>query len=251
MFGTFNISTPLLIDVESLPVLSLSSLDGKNAICFGDSITWYDGHIYNWGKEEGKTACGFESYLRKEGMIVQNEGISNATICDIYQHIMITDFKRFEYVFLTSGANDSRFNIPTGQIMPRDSAFDPATFAGCLQSSIEHIRKNNSVAKIVLMTPLNGWIYAPDGYEYQRVENGRVENRFADVILQVGDMYGCSVCDWFYKIEMNESTRVVMINDPEPDFQSFRNPNTLYSLHPSTEGYRIMSELLMDTLKTV
>lgn len=221
---------------------------GKTAVCFGDSITWYDLHVYNWGKEAGRTARGFESHLRQNGWIVQNEGISNATIREIRERILNTDIRHFDCVLLTSGANDSRFNVPTGSLLPRASAFDTATFTGCLQSSIEYIQTINSTARIVLMTPLNGWIYAPDGYAYPRQISGRVEERFADAILRAGALYGCSVCDWYHDIEMDERARTRMINDPEPDFQSARNPNPLYSLHPSTEGYQIMSKLLIDTM---
>ena len=237
---------------NSLPdqVEKKEHIRGKTAVCFGDSITWYDRHVYNWGKEAGRTARGFESYLRKNGWTVQNEGISNATIREIRERILKTDIQHFVCILLTSGANDSRFNVPTGSLLPRASTFDTTTFMGCLQSSIEYIQTINSAARIILMTPLNGWIYAPDGYEYPREISGRVEERFADAILQAGAMYGCSVCDWYHGIEMDEHTRPRMINDPEPDFQSAHNPNPLYSLHPSTDGYHIMSELLIDTMKT-
>lgn len=223
-------------------------LSGRSAVCFGDSVTWYDGHEYNWGKEAGKAARGFESYLRALGMRVCNEGVSNATIRDIRERILKTDLEGADDVLLTSGANDSRFNVPTGTLMPEGSAFDLTTFFGCLQSGIEHIRRAAPAARIVLMTPLNGWIYAPGGYEYPRNESGRVEKRFADALIRAGEYYGCPVCDWYGLIIMDESARSLMINDPEPDPGAAADPNPLYSLHPSTECYRIMAGLLIGTL---
>ena len=223
-------------------------LEGRSAVCFGDSVTWYDGHPYTWGKEAGKKARGFESYLREKGMRVSNEGISNATILKIRERVFMTDLKGFDYVFLTSGANDSRFDVPLGSLLPRGSAFDTASFLGCLQSCVEHILDENGSAKIILMTPLNGWIWAPRGYEYPRKENGRVEKRYADALLRAGAYYSCPVCDWFNGIEMTESARPVMINDPEPDSASDEDPNPLYSLHPSTVCYGLMARMLLDTI---
>ena len=222
--------------------------DGRSAVCFGDSVTWYDGHPYTWGKEAGKPARGFESYLIEKGMRVRNEGISNATIREIRERVFAADLKCANYVFLTSGANDSRFGVPTGRLLPRGSEFDTSSFLGCLQSCIEHILDENASAGIILMTPLNGWIYAPRGYAYPRAESGRVEKRFADAVLEAGAYYGCPVCDWFNGIEMTESARPVMINDPEPDPKADEDPNPLYSLHPSTVCYGLMAGMLIDTI---
>ena len=223
-------------------------LRGRTAVCFGDSVTWYDGHKYNWGKEAGKPARGFGSYLASLGMRVRNEGISNATILEIRERILDTDLDGADDVLITSGANDSRFNVPTGTLMPEGSAFDLTTFFGCLQSGIEHIRRAAPAARVVLMTPLNGWIYAPGGYEYPRKDPGRVEKRFADALILAGKAYGCPVCDWYGLIRMDVSARPLMINDPEPDPGAAADPNPLYSLHPSTECYRIMAGLLIGTL---
>ena len=172
-----------------------SILFGKRAICFGDSITWYDGHVYNWGKENGRAARGYESYLRDEGMLVRNAGIDGAAIKEILKAVQSTDLQEYDYVFVTSGANDSRFNIQTGELMTENSLFDPETFIGCLQMIVEEIRRQNQTAKIVLMTPIKGWIYAPFGYVYARTENGEVEERFSDAIQLVGAYYNCVVCD--------------------------------------------------------
>ena len=209
---------------------------GKKAICFGDSITWYDGHPYNWGKEAGKIATGFPSYLRAAGFQVRNEGISDATICVIWDHIRHVPLAGYDYVFITSGANDSRYNIPT------------ATFFECLQNIIEYIRIRNDKAEIVLMTPVKGWIYAPSGYAYDRQLDGEVEERFADVIAGVAKENGCILCDWYHDSGIELENRTVMMNDPDPDPAALNNPNPLYSIHPSTEGYRRISELLLRCL---
>ena len=215
-----------------------AGLARKSAICFGDSITWYDGHPYNWGKEVGKIAIGFPSYLRSAGMSVQNEGISDATIREIWEHIKHTSVTGFDYVFITSGANDSRYGVPTDD------------FCDCLRGIIEYIRIQNERACVVLMTPLRGWIYAPLGYAYDRQLDGEVEERFADAIASAALRYGCALCDWYHDSGIRLENRATMMNDPEPDTSAPINPNPLYSLHPSTMGYRKMAKLLLQCLES-
>ena len=224
-------------------------LSGKRAICFGDSITWYDGHAYNWGKEAEKIAKGFESYLRDAGMHVKNNGISNATILDIRKQLLRTDIGEFDYVLLSSGANDSRYGIPCGHLISQNSDYDVTSFCGCLQDCIEHIQHENPLAEIVLMTPIKGWIYAPDGYEYERTDDGVVEECYAETIIAVAKAYQVSVCDWYHDSGIELESREQYINDPEPNKTAAINPNPFYSLHPSSEGYRRMSEMLLNVLR--
>ena len=214
----------------------MNSIQGKYAICFGDSITWYDGHPYNWGKEAGKIAVGFPSYLRAAGMQVCNEGISDATLPVIWEHVKNKSVIGYDYVFVTSGANDSRYGVSTED------------FCDCLGHIIEHIRAQNALARVVLMTPAKGWIYAPLGYMCDCHVDGVVEERFADAIAAAAECYSCVLCDWYHDCGFDLRNRAVMMNDPEPDPYALVNPNPLYSLHPSAEGYRLLSELLLRCL---
>ena len=56
------------------------------------------------------------------------------------------------------------------------------------------------------------------------------------------------LCDWYHLCEFDLKNRAVMMNDPELDCSAAVNPNPLYSLHPSTEGFRLLSELLLRCL---
>lgn len=220
----------------------MNRLNGKKAICFGDSITWYDGKPYNWGKEQGRIAVGYESYLRQAGMYVQNEGISDATIRIIREHIYQTNIQNYDYVFITSGANDSRYGIPVGKSKEKGSIFDTKTFMGCLQDIVEHVQFYN-MGETVLLTPIKGWIYAPDGYEYNKANDGEVEEEYAQAIIEVATFYKCILCDWYHKSGIEKETMSQFINDPDPP------GNTLYSFHPSTLGYKKMAEVLLPCLQ--
>ena len=230
-----------------------ANLIGKKCVCFGDSITWYDGHAYNWGKEEGQIAVGYESYMRDVGMTVDNQGISGATIATIVSSaIMNFDYTGYDYATITSGANDSRYQLAVGEIAPIGSNFD-STFIGRLQAGIEHILGENPEIKILLITPIRGWIYAPDGYASNPPpsEDGIVEKKYADAIKTVAEFYSLPVCDWYDNCGLNLLTREWYINDPDPDPSATPNPNILYSLHPTKKGYERMADLLLPVLRDI
>jgi len=223
-----------------------SRFANKSMVCFGDSITWYDGHEYNWGKEAGEIATGYESYLRELGLFVNNQGSSGSTLASIYSSkIQPFNFSGYDYCTLTSGANDSRHKIPIGEIQEGPS-FDN-TFIGRLQQSIETILTRNSTIELILITPIRGWIYAPDGYasDPKPDVDGVVDEAYADAIRLVGDYYDLPVCDWYDQCGINIFTREWFMNDPEPP------GNKLYSLHPSTEGYKRMARILIDFMNRI
>lgn len=222
--------------------------NGKYCACFGDSITWYDGNVYNWGKFQGETAVGFESYLRSVANLnVYNFGISGATAPQISAHVRETGLSTFSYMTLTSGANDERHNTPLGVVLEAGSTFDTTTYCGAMQAAIEYALAQNPEMKIILCTPIQGWIYA-DGYasDYPtHPESGDIDPKWADALKRIASVYALPVCDWYSESGINLSTRNVYINDPEPP------TNTQYSLHPTPKGYERMSEILIDTFRKV
>lgn len=245
----------------SYPPVYLTELEHNNisllkCACFGDSITWYDGHRYNWGKEEGTIAIGYESYLRQTlGMTVDNYGLSGHTMPMIAERAIlhpsdwdnpVPDFASYDYITISSGANDERNNTPLGSIQPIGSDYNVNTFIGALQKSIDHILSINKNVKILLCTPIMGWIYAPNGYEYPRTEDGIVTDKWAKAIKDVANLYSLPVCDWYYESGINLWTRINYINDPEP--VTHGGDNDLYSLHPTTAGFKRMADILMSKI---
>ena len=221
----------------------------KKIVCFGDSITWYDGNKYYTGKEKGSYCKGYEYYLRSvAGMTVVNKGVSGADIVYLVNNFLLSyDFTDCDYVTLTSGANDTRHGVPVGTLAPIGSAFDN-TFIGRFQAAIEHIFNDNPEAKICLITPIRGWIYAPDGFDdgQEHIIDGEVDEKYAIAIRDIAQLYGIPVCDWYNLVPVNLLTRKWFMNDYEPD--DIEYPNTYYSLHPSTKGYKRMAEVLLPVL---
>lgn len=222
----------------------------KKCACYGDSITWYDGQVYNWGKFSGDTAVGFETWLRRTfGFVIYNYGASGETSLQICNRVRNANLSAMNYMTLTSGANDERHNVPLGNVLEAGSTFDTSTFCGAFQSAIESALSDNPEMKIILCTPIQGWIYA-DGYDAadypDHPNGGDIDPKWANAIKRIAEIYALPVCDWYCESGINLSTRNVYINDPEPD-----DGNTLYSLHPTPKGYKRMSEILIDTFNKV
>ena len=229
-----------LRNVYNRPVLY-----GKRAVTFGDSITWYDGHPYNWGKEEGIVAKGYQSYMRECGMIVDNQGSSGLTMPEISSIVKhYSGFGSMDIFTITSGANDTRKSVPVGVVTEIGSTYDETTFIGALQAALDYALNINPKLRVILMTPIQGWIY-PGGYDPNRETGGMVSVNYANAIKAVGEKYSIPVLDWYGEAGFNLFTRNIMMNDPEPP------ENIAYSLHPSRYGYKRMADLLISFLRKV
>lgn len=215
-------------------------LDGKAIATFGDSISWYDLHNYTNGDEQGIRVKGYQSYMRDIGMMIDNQGISGYTMPQIYNEEVLpyTRFGVVDYVTIFSGANDSKNLVQVGEVADIGSTFDTTTYIGALQAIIEHILNINTQVKIVLFTPIKGWVY-------QSGKPPMTKREYVDAVKAVGKVYSLPVIDIYDTIGLNEITRDAMINDPEPP------TNTQYSLHPSTYGYKRMADIILPQLAQV
>ena len=233
----------VLVDTERL-----NTFFKLYCVCYGDSITWYDGNEYNWGTQQGDTAIGYETWLRRVlGMSVTNRGGSGQTAPQIMNRVLsATDFGSFDFVTLTSGANDERHNTPLGTIAEQGSTFDTSTYIGAFQAAIEHILSQSPTTKIILCTPIQGWMHTQAGYAYPDApQSGVITPKWANAIREIAHLYSLPVCDWYYESGLNLANRATYYNDPEPP------SNTLYSLHPNDMGFRRMSEILISTFNKI
>lgn len=235
--------------VDDLPMSDISNItnkkiQGKKCTCFGTSITWYNGHPYTWGTEYRYFAIGYPHYMEEAGMIVDNQGYDGGTIRNIVnERVLNYDFSTTDYVTIGAGANDARHGIPVGSLQTDN--FDN-TFTGRLQAAIEYMLSSNPHLKILLLTPIRGWIFAPDGYAYPRAIDGIVDPEYAEAIKEVATYYGLPVCDLYNTCGFNEFTRDVMYNDP-----TISDGNNLYILHPSAEGYKRMADIIIPALNAI
>lgn len=227
----------------------VNAMAGKTCFCFGDSVTWYDLNPYTWGKENGKPAIGYETWMRRIlGLATTNKGISGAEVTQICDSLKSTNLTGVDFLTLTSGANDERHNTTLGAVLEAGSTFDTTTFCGAIQSAIEYALAQNPEMKIILCTPIQGWIYE-NGYDEtdypSHPDGGDIDPKWANAIKRIAEIYALPVCDWYTESGLNWINHDMYYNDPEPP------TNDLYSLHPSAKGYKRMSEILIDTFKKV
>ena len=218
---------------DSEPVESTTRWTGKKCAAFGDSVTWYDGQTYNLNtKESGITVKGFPSYMREElGLTVDNYGISGYTTPQICTKIKGTDISNYDMITILAGINDFRDHASevVGEVLPIGSTFDEATFAGAYQSMIESILTRRPDVKIYIFTPFKVW--------YQNLE---ITEDYIDVIKEIGKTYGIPVLDLYSNSGFNKLTKATFIVD---DLSK-----VAFEFHPSTIGYKRISELIIPFL---
>jgi len=217
----------------------ISAKSYKKCVCYGDSLTWYDGHEFTWGPHQGEMCVGFESYLRAYlRMAVTNVGVSGETTPQICARLATdTAPETADYITIMGGDNDDRLQVTPGTVLPAGSQFDRTTVAGALQYAIEAVLSVNPDARIILMTEPMGWTYRDNAME-------RVDDVYPETYRKVAKQYGLPLIDNWYESGINEYNRDKYMIDP-----TVAAGNTLYIYHPSNEAWERISKQLCEELK--
>ncbi|QEL01138.1 hypothetical protein FKG96_10060 [Olivibacter sp. LS-1] len=225
-------------------VIPESKWAGKTFVSFGDSITWYDGRVYNTSNVENpKIAVGYVSYMRNLLRCnVDNQGASGYDMPGIRTIIRgYANYANVQAATITSGANDHRKAVPIGTLQPIGGTFTVTTFLGALQDSVEYILNQNPNIRIYLMTPIIGYynesgtVDVPGPYKGEPV----LSVDYVNAIKSVGELYNLPVCDWYHTVGINSINRPVFIGDKE---------DIPYYLHPTLSGYKRMADVLIPFL---
>ena len=211
----------------------------KNFVCYGDSLTWYDGNNFTWGIHQGEECVGFESYLLNElnSRTVYNRGQSGKTTPEICAHIEeATDLASMDVMIIMGGNNDDRLDVAVGTVQPVGSTFDTSTVCGALQSAIEFALDANPSLRIILMTEPMGWTYRTNTMV-------RVSDAIPQAYRDVAEFYGLPLIDLWNKSGINEFTRATYYADP--------TDNHLYMYHPNNEGWIQISKIICSELKAI
>lgn len=211
----------------------------KRFVCYGDSLTWYNGRAFTWGPHKGETCIGFETYISNDlhARAVTNRGSSGQSTPQICSRILAaTDLANFEVMTIMGGDNDDRLDVPVGIVLPVGSTFDATTVCGALQSAIEYALTQNPALRIILMTEPMGWTYQNGALD-------RVSELIPNAYRQVADQYGLPVVDLWDESGINELTRETYYADPAP------SDNQLYMYHPNNDGWIRCSKVIVKRIK--
>ncbi len=210
----------------------------KSMVCYGDSLTWYDGQQATWGPDQGTTIVGFESYLRAYlNLSVTNAGQSGQTLPQICARMVSDSVPRnMDIVMLMGGNNDDRLGVSVGTLLPQGSTFNTSTTIGAMQNAIETVLTANPTATLILATEPMGWTWNGSSLE-------RVDDVYPNAIRQVAELYGLPLLDLWKISGVNEMTRNTMYLDP-PDTE-----NQQYMYHPNNYGWKVISERIIQFMQ--
>lgn len=211
---------------------------GKTCVCYGDSLTEYDGKPFTAGVHQGEICVGFESYMRKDLKMskVANRGGSGMTTPEILERIKTwAEVASYDYMTLMSGDNDDRLDVPIGTLAPIGSTFDTTTVYGALQEAVEYCLDLNPLLRIVIMTEPIGWTgRTVDGVQ----KLVRVQEIYPQAYRNVAKLYGLPLIDLWANSGINEFNRNQLYADVSDA------TNTSYMYHPNNNGWERLSQLI-------
>ena len=212
---------------------------GKRCICYGDSLTEYDGNQFTSGVHQGETCVGFESYMRKDLKMswVFNRGGSGMTTPEFIGRLLseVSNVADYDYMTIMGGDNDDRLDVSVGEIAPIGSTFDDTTVIGALQKGIEQSLAVNPSLRIVMMTEPIGWTGRNVGGVDTLV---RVQEKYPQAYRDVAAFYGIPLIDLWNESGINELNRNYFYADVSDD------TNVLYMYHPYNTGWKRISQLI-------
>lgn len=211
-----------------------TTVENKKAVCYGDSLTWYDGNAFSWGDLEGTFCYGYQYYLREKlKMITENRGVSGRTTPQICASILeAVDLNDYNYLIIMGGDNDDRLSTPIGEISSVGSQYDTTTLIGSLQTAIEYALSESPQLKVILMSEPIGWVY----------RNGnlvRVSESIPTAYKTTAQLYGIPYIDLYHESGINELTRSTYYLDPATN-------NEDYMLHPNNLGWERIGKIVCD-----
>ena len=228
---------PNYISNYGMASVNTSYLNGKTAVCYGDSLTWYDGNAFTYGPYMGQICKGFESYMREWlNIITTNRGVSGYTTPSICTTIRnANDLNNFDYLTIMGGDNDDRLNVTIGTLLPIGSVFTTNTVYGALQSAVEYALSQNPDIKIIIMSEPHGWTYRNGTLE-------SVNDDIANAYKRVAELYALTYIDLWGLSGVNELTRTTYFADPAPA------DNTTYMYHPNNACWFNISRIICNTI---
>ncbi len=224
-------------------------IKGKKIIFLGDSIT------------EGAGASSVEKrytdlVAKKTGATVYNHGVGGTRIAnqknktaDTYSEL---DFcvraknmeKDADVIFVFGGTNDyGHGDAELGQMSDRTND----TFYGALHQLYTYLNETYPKAQKVIMTPLHRCgeenpqgdliYYKNRGLPFRT--NGAPLKTYVEIIREVAEYYSFPVLDLFKNSGI------------QPEVPIMKETFTVDGLHPNDAGYELISEMVINFLKTL
>ncbi|WP_276089566.1 SGNH/GDSL hydrolase family protein [Pedobacter sp. JY14-1] len=244
----------------------------------GDSITYMNEHQDEAGNRITK---GYMTMVtaRLPGLKYINQGHNGWTSGGIAEHIEQLGLVKSDIYSVFLGTNDWWQGRPLGTIEDYRERRGNVTVYGSFRIIIDKLRSLNPQAQIILITPMQrvDFVYLRDArnnaWGSYKKKNGQSLEQFAQAIREIGRTEGLKVVDLYRerKLAMKHLVKYKWLKDPsngtyrgytypdfidvpfEPEKDEYPYPKesiamTYDGLHPSDEGYQVITKLLIKAI---
>ncbi len=250
-------------------------------VAIGDSITYLNDHPEETGNRISK---GYLSLVKEKfpNLEVVNKGYNGWTAMRIATEFEKLQIPKADIYTVFLGTNDWWGGKPLGAFEDYQKNTGQETVFGAFRVIIDHLRKLNPDANIILITPMKRadfvYInnYKNNAYGSYRKKNDQDLEQFAEAIATIGREENYPVVDLFHKKGMGYEDLVKfkrLRNPATGEYENFSYPEfidqpfdpekdeypypetsidvTYDGLHPSDKGYRMIAEELLPFFKKV
>ncbi|GAB3559185.1 SGNH/GDSL hydrolase family protein [Spirosoma fluminis] len=262
-------------------VCLFSSFDQKPLTwtAIGDSITYLNDHLNETGNRVTK---GYMTRVVEKlpNITYKNQGHNGWTAVRIAQSIDTLGITKSDIYSIFLGTNDWWGGKPLGRFLDYQNNTGTATVYGSFRIIIDKLRSLNPEARILLITPMQrvDFVYLfnfkNNAFGSYKSKNGQSLETFANAIDSIGRHEQFPVVDLYHTsgLSPKKLVKYKRLKDPQtgaytnypypkfvdvpfnPDTDEYPYPiesvaKTYDGLHPSDEGYAIISRSLVKIMK--